>query len=452
MPHPSAPSLVMIVVRSSTMAAEAAASLRLVGDAGAHAAAAARAACSALLSLPDAILGSPGGARGRLSVDPRLVRAASDEMRDPSTGMGALGGALTDCGAAADGGMHGYLLAACEKWARFVPVPPDFVERTAPLAGRYLGGWGDPGVDPSTVAAASAYLIAVFESATLRIDQILAVSVGMSPDLDEASHQMGRKKASSKSKKRRKERLQSAVNDGRELRLIEAQKEKFQRGEAACRAAAQAWGGMATAAARALESAAAQPDDGADVEGPIGCVCASVSACLPHLIRRGSGGLDNASSALFTSIMEALRDVCASPCRAARVLSYGPINAVHSALKEEMERASPEIQDYAVDCIFQVRVMLPFVRYPPSTIFRFSKGCTLGLLLWQGTCLSLYTIIHELTSLAEPKSSLFSKNTLNTRADAAQFIVLPSNSGCSQMYLNGKKNRGHIYQGAIGNV
>ena len=52
----------------------------------------------------------------------------------------------------------------------------------------------------------------------------------MPPDLDEASHHMGRKKASIKSKKQQKEPLQSAVNDGRELRLIKAQKENFQRG------------------------------------------------------------------------------------------------------------------------------------------------------------------------------------------------------------------------------
>ena len=66
--------------------------------------------------------------------------------------------------------------------------------------------------------------------------------------------------------------------------------------------------------------------------------------------------------------------------------------------------------------------------------------------------LSLYTIIHELTSLAGPKRYMFSKNTLNTCTDAAQFIVLPNNSGFSQIYLNEKPNRGHIYQGATVNV
>ena len=60
-----------------------------------------------------------------------------------------------------------------------------------------------------------------------------------------------------------------------------------------------------------------QPDDGAGIEGTIGCMCASASACLPHVIQHGSGGLDNASLALCTLIMGALRDVCASPCRAA---------------------------------------------------------------------------------------------------------------------------------------
>ena len=93
--------------------------------------------------------------------------------------------------------------------------------------------------------------------------------------------------------------------------------------------AAQAWLGMATAAVKALESAAAQPKNGADIESTIGCVCNSVSACLSHLIQRGSGGLDNAPSA-FMSTMGELQDICVSPCLYALVLSYGPINAVHS--------------------------------------------------------------------------------------------------------------------------
>ena len=48
--------------------------------------------------------------------------------------------------------------------------------------------------------------------------------------------------------------------------------------------------------------------------------------------------------------------------------------------------------------------------------------------------------------------SLLSKNILNTRDDAAQFIVLPSNSGCSQIHMIEKRNRAHIYQGTTENV
>ena len=58
-------------------------------------------------------------------------------------------------------------------------------------------------------------------------------------------------------------------------------------------------GRMATAAVRALDSAVVYPNDGANVEGAISCVCASASVCLPHFIQRGSGGLGNMSSALF---------------------------------------------------------------------------------------------------------------------------------------------------------
>ena len=47
-----------------------------------------------------------------------------------------------------------------------------------------------------------------------------------------------------------------------------------------------------------------------------------------------------------------------------QVLSYGPINVSHTDPKEEMGRVSPEIQYYAADSIFQVRVMLTFIWYP----------------------------------------------------------------------------------------
>ena len=122
-------------------------------------------------------------------------------------------------------------------------------------------------------------------------------------------------------------------------------------------------GGVAEVDAQAMESAALQLKDCANVNGPIDCVCASASACLTHLTRRSSGGLVNVPSALFMSIFGALWYFYASPCRAARFLSYGPIKAVHASLKEEMGRASPEIQDYAINFIFQVRVMLPFIKY-----------------------------------------------------------------------------------------
>ena len=73
---------------------------------------------------------------------------------------------------------------------------------------------------------------------------------------------MGGNKASRKSKKRRKDLFQSTVKDRRELRVVKSQKEKFQRGEATCRAD--------------------------DVDEIIGCVCISVSACMTHTMRLGS--------------------------------------------------------------------------------------------------------------------------------------------------------------------
>ena len=71
--------------------------------------------------------------------------------------------------------------------------------------------------------------------------------------------------------------------------------------------------------------------------------------------------------------MGALWDVCASLCQAYGVLSYGSIKAVQAYLEEEMGRLSPEIQDYAVDCIFQMIFILSFVQYPHTQFFAFIR-------------------------------------------------------------------------------
>ena len=53
---------------------------------------------------------------------------------------------------------------------------------------------------------------------------IISISVVMSPNIYEESHQIGRKKASSNSKKQQNDHLQSEMNYGRDLRLIKAKK------------------------------------------------------------------------------------------------------------------------------------------------------------------------------------------------------------------------------------
>ena len=71
--------------------------------------------------------------------------------------------------------------------------------------------------------------------------------------------------------------------------------------------------------------------------------------------------------------MVTLWDVCASLFQANIVLSYGSIKAVQAYLEEDMGRLSPEIQDYAVDCIFQMRFIFSFVQYPHTHFFAFIR-------------------------------------------------------------------------------
>ena len=86
---PNMPPLVDMVAQSVTVSADEAESLLGSKRHVSH-----RAICAAIASLPDSILGVPGGARSRISVDPRSIRAASAELRSGEEGFGLMARAL----------------------------------------------------------------------------------------------------------------------------------------------------------------------------------------------------------------------------------------------------------------------------------------------------------------------------------------------------------------------
>jgi len=322
--------------------------------------------CVALASIPDAILGSPGGARGRLSVDPKCIMATNAELRCEVTGVGLLKEVIVRLMEGSSGDQQGSLymqhqvLIASERWARFVPLPLDFVQYTLSTAISNISNGISPGAELSSFEKTfCAYLIRIYESACMSVDQIIASAAGLSAESSSASHQLGRKKQSSKSKKRHQERLEEVVN-GDNLKRQEAEREVYTRGVAAVHTAMWTWDGMNGLFLKTLEVMSASPDGVVEGEGPVGLICACVSACLPHFIRHGPISEDAShSTALFGLVVEALKMICSNDNVSVRALAFEHIVAVHKALAQNSKSANlNDVEVMAIQSICECSFIL----------------------------------------------------------------------------------------------
>lgn len=328
---PASPPLVRIVSHAVAVTSE-----------GAPAAASHRAMCSAMAALPDAILGTPGGARSRLSMDPRSIRAAAKELREQDTGIIPMAKVLESLGASV-GGMseilvHGSILEVCQSWANFIPLPLEFIEQTVPMAAHYFLS-SEEGPPMSTILStqrfALGFLTAIFEGATKTAEEIMSTSLGIGAG---TVPQLSRKRQSSKSKQRQRERMNDAIggSDGEGGILAEAEMELKLRNAASCKTAMLTLNEMRKAVVQELSS----PDGGETRggEGPIGCFCACISACLPYLLSYRVNQVSGTSMAsldaiqLFEASFELLQSICSSSYPSIRALSYAPIQAIHSSL------------------------------------------------------------------------------------------------------------------------
>ena len=368
--------------------------------------------CVVLASIPDSLLGSPGGARGRLSVDPKCIMAANSELRSEGTGIGLLKEAIAyvietsrSSDNSHDTDMQRQILISSEKWARFVPLNLDFVQYTV-LSTMSGVGNGFAQVDN----AFCSYLIRIFEGACMSVDQVMASAAGLTAETNSVGHQMGRKKQSSKSKKRQKERLEDVLNSGDSKRL-EAEKEAYLRGNVACHAAIWTWDCICALFLPSLSAMEASPQDVVDGEGPVGCICTCVSACLPHFVKHGKISEDAAQSIkLFRILTEALQKICSSENRSVRALTYEHIAVVHKALAENSQTGNlSEIEGMAMSFVCQCTIILSDkCRYPENYFSNLSTNndedleverndvrdllrsvCTLELTASQGSRVSL---------------------------------------------------------------
>ena len=326
--------------------------------------------CISLASIPDAILGSPGGARGRLSIDPKCVMAANTEFRNDATGVGLLKEAFkhlvdsSSSGSANNDGniyMQQQILIASERWARFVPLPLEFVEFTlfSTMGSMSTGNLSHESVLTTFDKHFCTYLVRIYEGACMSVDQVLASAAGLSADASISGNQLGRKKQSSKSKKRQKERFQEAV-DGDDAKRNEAEKEVYIRGIVASHAAMWTWDSIHALFLNSLAVMNASPQSIVEGEGPVGCMCTCVSACLPHFIRHGPLS-ENASrsTALFGAVAEALQKICSSENRSVRALAYEHIAVLHKTLTETSKSTNlTEVESLSIQNICECSLIL----------------------------------------------------------------------------------------------
>ena len=303
---PTSVPLVTMIVHSLSTAATAASNN--------NAAALFSCMCSCLGVIPETVVSSGGGAMGRISIDPRCVQAAHEELRQPSTGVyllwEAIGQNLTDPS------LQTNLLLTWQKWAKCLPLPLDFVESTVPLARQLLAS------SLQQQTAALSYLIAIYESGSWTAEFILTFSLGLSAEQLSNYQPPNKKRQTSRSKRRQQERLDTTATD--DLRA-QAEAECRHRGEMACRTTLLVWEEFASAVRLSLTAQSA--DIGG--EGPLGCLCACANACLPHWLRYSSSSED---AALARSIMELFQEICAHYNRAVRALSYEPLYTLNAAL------------------------------------------------------------------------------------------------------------------------
>jgi hypothetical protein len=330
-----------------------------------------------LAAIPDIALGA-GGARGRMSIDPKSLQEAASELKTMGVGLlwEVLQNHVQDMQQQQqqqyETKIHENILIICERWARFLPLPLEFLQHTVPLASQYIS-WtqqdsssGRKGIRK----AALSYLVAIYEGGTWTPEQILTKSLGLSPEQQQQSNQAKKKRQTSKSKKRQQEIL---TERSTESMIEEAKAEFFHRGAMACHTTVMVWDALQTAFRASLceHNASAQADADIQIEGegPIGCLAACSNACLPHLLRNSSSAAQQfpQSKELFGAISKAFQEMCSSKNRVIRAFSMEPLYSLHTAMIQhilehqghrQQQALDPELQKLLVDHFFQSSMSL----------------------------------------------------------------------------------------------
>ena len=275
-------------------------------------------------AMPDTILGSPGGARGRLSIDPKCIQAATAELR--TQGLNDVWNLLSqrqNQNKDELGSSMG-ILSICVQWAKYLPMPLEFVRNTCPLINACLGHEGS-----RQEHLAMAYLIAILEGGAWSLDEVLAYNLGLSEQ--QQVQQATKKRQTSRSKKRQKGHIDARSSDA----VIEsAVREVYIRGHVACLANSLVWERLLLAGHRDLQALSAKPSLEVAGEGSVGCLTAAANACLPHIVRNPS---EPNAMELFLAISTPFQEVCKSTNKSVRAIAMEALYSLHSAVVEMVE-------------------------------------------------------------------------------------------------------------------
>lgn len=313
-----------------------------------------------LTALPEAVLvsagggsdGGGGGAQGKLSLEPRCFTAVTAELKTEGVlQMWQQLQELTSTSSATSPSTVGLLLKMCESWAKYVPLPMEFVQRTVPLVQQtwsdFLSSSNAASLSHHAAAkAAMGYWIAVMEGGSWTVDQVLSASLFQNR---EASQQPNKKRQSGKSKRREQQVLEERTTDDL---LAQAQNEVRHRGRVACEMARSTWNPQFQALLqRELQQISVECKKNQELacrsdydycgeedvrgDGPVGGVAACANSCLPYLLRVASlGEHESDSMALFASISYAMQQVCTSPSRMVRSFAAESLFSLHEVLVE----------------------------------------------------------------------------------------------------------------------
>eukprot|EP00934_Nitzschia_sp_Nitz4_P002126 Nitzschia sp. Nitz4//scaffold34_size148208//140021//144097//NITZ4_002999-RA/size148208-processed-gene-0.27-mRNA-1//1//CDS//3329548852//2126//frame0 len=315
--------------------------------------------------VPDAILagsGSGDGAHGKMSMDPRCYTAMTTEVR--TQGITQVWEAMNDMPPPQDEKLV-LFLHMCEEWAKYAPLPLEFVQRSIVLVEQVFSA---AAAHPSSydtnsaVLAALRYWTAIMEGGSWTVEEVLSASLLQRGG---SSQQPNKKKQSSKSKKRQKEVLDERTTANQ---LVLAENEVRHRGEVAMAATKASWTSFRTLLSQEL-ARISDTDDEVPGDGPVGAITACANACLTFIVRDSWHSQETLE--LFVSIAHGIQDICRCPSRMVRGFAAETLYKLHETLLEVLHgiqgNFNSDLESVIVEHFFQCCMNLAQrCSYPPG--------------------------------------------------------------------------------------